>query len=84
MARFIYSEFYIHKKKMTSMDKAGIAIAIGITIVAVAIAGAGTNLQSEGPGGSPFVAPPITQSTNGKRRSYGKSKIDGRCYERTT
>ncbi len=58
---------------MTSMDKAGIGIAIGITIIAVAIAGAGTNLQSEGPSGSPFVAPPTTQSTMEKEESSQKS-----------
>ncbi len=58
---------------MTTMDKAGIGIAIGITIIAVAIAGAGTNLQSEGPGGSPFVAPPMTQTTPSMEKESQKS-----------
>ena len=55
------------------MDKAGIGIAIGITIIAVAIAGSGTNFQDEGSSGSPFVAPPTTQSAMEKEESSQKS-----------
>ncbi len=59
---------------MTSMDKAGIGIAIGITIIAVAIAGSGTNFQDEGSSGSPFVAPPMTQSAMEKEESLASQK----------
>ena len=58
---------------MTSMDKAGIGIAIGITIIAVAIAGSGTNFQDEGSSGSPFVAPPMTQTTSPVEKESQKS-----------
>ncbi len=60
---------------MTTMDKAGIGIAIGITIIAVAIAGAGTNLQSEGPSDSPFVAPPMTQSAMEKESQKSMEQL---------
>ena len=59
---------------MTTMDKAGIGIAIGITIIAVAIAGSGTNFQDEGSSGSPFVAPPMTQSAMEKEESMASQK----------